>query len=360
MIKKNYPNQAWYVAGWSNEFNDQKPLKRKILGEEIVFFRNTNGDIVALEAMCPHRGADLSIGCIVNGNIQCPFHGWQFDSNGKCVVVPSQTSSQKIPSKAVVKSYHVIDKQGIIWIWGGDLDPDFQPPYYEFLDPDFGLGMRRVQDIPRLANGPFLSVVENAIDNTHPPFIHLGTLAGEPLIVADQVIRFDEDMRGFWGQLDPKNTVHDSVEGTEGILGISRRLMNITKLNREESYFRFDLGGVVYFYDKFLSGHEQVALFMATPADDTHTWFFGEHIRSFAKNTLVDFMIKKWAKKLNDEDMEHVELMLSSKKIHGIDNPVSVVADRPALAFRKIFFKNLNQENRDSFSLQNSNDFIES
>lgn len=359
MTKKNYPNQAWYVAGWSNEFNEKKPVKRKILGDEIVFFRNLDGDIVALDAMCPHRGADLSIGCIVNGNIQCPFHGWQFNSNGKCVVVPSQATTQKIPPKAEVKSFHVIEKQGLIWIWAGDSNPNLEPPYYDFLEEDFGLGMRRVQDIPRLAKGPFLSVVENAIDNTHPPFIHQGTLAGEPLIVADQVIRFDEDMRGFWGQLDPENDVHDLVNGTEGVLGLSRRLMNITKLNREESYFRFDLGGVVYFYDKFLSGHEQVALFMSTPADDTHTWFFGEHIRSFAKNTLVDFVIKQWAKKLNDEDMEHVELMISSKRTHGIENPVSVVADRPALAFRKVFFKNLNNQDNSSVELQNLNEFIE-
>jgi hypothetical protein len=115
----------------------------------------------------------------------------------------------------------------------------------------------------------------------------------------------------------------------------------VTRLDREKCYFRFDLGGVVFFYDKFVSGHEQVALFMVTPADDTHSWFFGEHVRSFAKNPLVDYVIKKWARQLNAEDVNHVELMLSSKQAHGIKGPVSVIADTPALAFRRVFFKNM-------------------
>jgi len=342
MSATKFPTQAWYSAGWSHEFSRDTPLKRKIVGTDIVFFRNLEGKIVALDAMCPHRGADLSIGRVVDGDIQCPFHGWQFNDRGKCTVVPSQCPSKKIPLKAEVKSYHVVESQGIIWIWPDDILPaKSQPPYYDFLEENYGRGMRRVRDIPIFADAPFISVVENAIDNTHPPFIHPGTLAGEPQRVVEQNIKFDADMRGYWGQLDPADKIHDDVKGTEGLLGLSRRLMGVTRLDREKCYFRFDLGGVVLFYDKFVSGHEQVALFMVTPADDTHSWFFGEHVRSFAKNPLVDYIIKKWARQLNAEDVNHVEMMLSSKQAHGITMPVSVVADTPALAFRRVFFKNM-------------------
>jgi phenylpropionate dioxygenase-like ring-hydroxylating dioxygenase large terminal subunit len=342
MSENKFPTKAWYSAGWSHEFNRYKPLRRRIVDHDIVFFRGFEGRIIALDAMCPHRGADLGIGIVINDNIQCPLHGWQFNGHGKCVAIPSQCPSKKIPSKAEVKSYHVVESQGIIWIWPDDAQPkNAHPPYYEWLEEDYGLGMRRVRDIPILANAPFVSVVENAIDNTHPPFIHPGTLAGEPQRVAEQNIRFDPDMQGYWGQLDPSNRIHDSVEGTEGMLGLSRRLLGVTRLDREKCYFRFDLGGVVFFYDKFVSGHEQVALFMVTPADDTHSWFFGEHVRSFAKNPLVDYVIKKWARQLNSEDINHVELMLSSKQANGIKEPVSVVADTPALAFRRVFFKNM-------------------
>lgn len=342
MSVKNFPTRAWYSAGWCDEITSEKPIKRKFVGNDIVFFRDLDGKIVALDAMCPHRGADLSIGRVVNGNVECPFHGWQFNGAGKCVLVPSQCPSKKIPQKAEVKSYHVKESQDIVWIWPDDSPPgDVQPPSYDWLEADYGQGMRRVRDIPMYAAAPFISVVENAIDNTHPPFIHPGTLAGEPQRVVEQTIRFDDDMRGYWGQLDPADKIHENVKGTEGLLGFNRRLLGVTRLDRKHCYFRFDLGGVVFFYDRFVSGHEQIALFMVTPADDTHSWFFCEHVRSFGKNPLLDYVIKKWIRQLNGEDVDHVERMLSSNQAHGITKPVSVVADTPALAFRRVFFKNM-------------------
>lgn len=348
MSVKNFPTRAWYSAGWSHEIDGDKPLKRKIVGRDIVFFRDPSGKAVALDAMCPHRGADLGIGKVVNGNVECPFHGWQFNGAGKCTRVPSQCPSKKIPQKARVNTYAVAERQGILWIWPDSSPPGkIQPPSYDWLEADYGLGMRRVRDIPMYAAAPFVSVVENAIDNTHPPFIHPGTLAGEPQRVVEQTIRFDDDMRGYWGQLDPADKIHDQVKGTEGLLGLSRRFLGVTRLDREQCYFRFDLGGVVYFYDKFISGHEQIALFMVTPADDTHSWFFCEHVRSFAKNALVDYVIKKWIRQLNGEDVNHVEMMLSSSQSHGVKNPVSVVADAPALAFRRVFYKNMPHSGND-------------
>ena len=231
-------------------------------------------------------------------------------------------------------------------VWVDDEAPAGRlPPFYDFLEPDYGRGMRRTMDIAVLAEAPFVSVVENAIDNTHPPFIHPGTLAGEPEYVANQTIAFDSDMRGYRGQLDPDDPVHAIVEGTDGLLGLNRRILGVTRLDRAKCYFRFDLGGIVFFYDQFESGHEQVGFVAITPADDTHSWFFGEHVRSFGKNRLLDAVIRKWMRQLNGEDIWHVERLISSRQAHGLDNPVSVVADTPSLAFRKIFFHALAIEN---------------
>ncbi|HEX8584248.1 MAG TPA: aromatic ring-hydroxylating dioxygenase subunit alpha [Allosphingosinicella sp.] len=342
---RSFPTKAWYSAGWSHEIPAGEPLKRRILGKDIVLFRDPSRKVAAIDALCPHRGADLGIGKVVDGKVQCPFHGWQFNRSGACVLIPSQEPGQKIPRGASVQSYTVVEQQEIIWIWMDDSPPgEIAPPFYDFLDPGYGRGMRRTKDIPVLAAAPFVSVVENAIDNTHPPFIHPGTLAGEPEVVAPQIIKFDPDLRGYWGQLAPEDSIHAEVKGTDGLLGLHRRVMKVTKLDRSRCYFRFDLGGVVFFYDRFLSGHEQVGFVAITPADETHTWFFGEHVRSFAKFPFIDAIIRKWMRKLNGEDIWHVEKLLSSARAHGLKNPVSVPADGPSLAFRRIFFNAIRRE----------------
>lgn len=346
--QKPFPTKVWYSAGWSHELGAHAPLKRKIADKDLVLFRDAGGHLAAIDALCPHRGADLGLGKICNGHVQCPFHGWEFDRQGACVKVPSQHADQKIPKLATVRAYEVVEQQRMLWVWvDEEKSAGRTPPFYDFLEPDYGRGMRRAMDIAVLANAPFVSVVENAIDNTHPPFIHPGTLAGEPAYVANQTIAFDDDMRGYRGQLDPDDPVHTIVEGTDGLLGLNRRILGVTKLDRKKCYFRFDLGGVVYFYDQFESGHEQIGFVAVTPADETHSWFFGEHVRSFGKNRLLDAVIRKWMRKLNGEDVWHVEKLMSSRQAHGLDNPVSVVADTPSLAFRKIFFNALSIENAD-------------
>lgn len=338
-----FVEKTWYSAGWSHELS-AKPLQRKILGRELVLFRDSAGKAVALDATCPHRGANLAMGRIVDGEVECPFHGWRFGGDGRCTRIPSQPCTFKIPPRAAVRSYELREQQGFLWIWISSDPIETPPPSYDFFEPS--AGMRRVFDVADLANGPFVSAVENAIDNSHPPFIHPGTLAGEPVIVENQSVEIDPDRRGFRAQLDPHSPWKGPSKGDAGLLGLWRRRLGVTELDREKCFFRFDLGGVVYFYDTFTTGHRQVGFVAITPADDTHTWFFGEHSRSFGKNRPLDFAIAKWMRRLNAEDLAHVGHLLSSQTPHGLPDPVSVVADRPALAFRQTYFRALKAEQR--------------
>src|SRR5574341_1353490 len=96
--------ETWYCAGWSSELKSG-PMGRKLAGRHIVLFRGADGTARALGARCPHRGADLAQGCVIDGYIQCPFHGWRFDSVGRCVRVPSQPANVKISTQARVPSF---------------------------------------------------------------------------------------------------------------------------------------------------------------------------------------------------------------------------------------------------------------
>ena len=111
-----YLRNTWYVAALSSEIEETLTSLR-ILGEDMVFYRTKHGEPVALEDSCPHRRLPLSKGRLLNDNIECGYHGLQFDRSGHCVAAPTQN---RIPPSATVRSYPVTDKWGLVWIWMGD------------------------------------------------------------------------------------------------------------------------------------------------------------------------------------------------------------------------------------------------
>ena len=96
LISGTYLRNAWYFAAWSDELGDGGVTGRTILKEPVVFYRQGNGEVVALEDRCAHRFAPLSMGHIVGGNrIQCPYHGLEYDKTGACVL--NRTATRTFP-----------------------------------------------------------------------------------------------------------------------------------------------------------------------------------------------------------------------------------------------------------------------
>ena len=125
---------AWYVAAWDTEVSDS-PFSRVILNEPVVLFRTPNG-VAALENRCCHRALPLSMGKVLENHIQCGYHGLEFDASGKCVKVPGQS---KIPPGAKVRSYPVVERWGMIWIWTGDpskADKNLLPDWWWLDSPE--------------------------------------------------------------------------------------------------------------------------------------------------------------------------------------------------------------------------------
>ena len=99
-----FVRNSWYVAGWSDEVGQQKPLARIMLGEHVVLFRKTDGSVAALEDRCAHRRMPLSLGRITDKDtLICPYHGLTYNSSGKCVHVPGQDA----PGEIRIRSYPV-------------------------------------------------------------------------------------------------------------------------------------------------------------------------------------------------------------------------------------------------------------
>jgi vanillate O-demethylase monooxygenase subunit len=108
---------SWYAAGFSQELTDTPLLGRTILSEPVLLFRDEHGTAAAIGNRCPHRFAPLSMGTQHGGQVRCGYHGLGFDRFGRCIHNPHG------PIGALsVPTYPVIEANGILWIWMGDVE----------------------------------------------------------------------------------------------------------------------------------------------------------------------------------------------------------------------------------------------
>ncbi len=211
---------VWQVAAFAAELKD-RPLPRTLLGEQVVMFRGPDGRPAALLDECPHRLAPLSLGRVVDGVLQCGYHGMAFNGQGACVRVPGQ---DRIPAKAVARSFPVVERHAFIWIWMGDpalADEKRVPDIFWMTDPAWAIsdGYHHVAANYQLLN-------DNLLDLSHETFVHAhtignGAVADSPLTVSQDgqnIVRAHRDMlncepppfyvkaAGFTGRIDRWHT----------------------------------------------------------------------------------------------------------------------------------------------------------
>lgn len=181
-----YPKNAWYVACTPDELTD-KPLGRQICGEPLVFYRDANRQVVALEDFCPHRGAPLSLGFLREGTLICGYHGLEMGCGGKTLGMPGQ----RVGVFPAVRAYAAVERHGFIWVWPGDqakADPALIP-YLEWAEsPDwaYGGGLYHIQCDYRL-------MVDNLMDLTHETYVHASSIGQKEIDEAPPATRVEGD-----------------------------------------------------------------------------------------------------------------------------------------------------------------------
>jgi phthalate 4,5-dioxygenase len=160
----------WIPAALSEEFPepDGAPVRLRILGEDLVGFRDTEGNIGIVSAFCPHRRAPLFFGRNEECGIRCVYHGWKFDRTGACVDMPSEPPDSLFKTKVTVEAYPAWEGGGMVWTYMGP--PELQPP-----PPDHELvrapaNHRHVGKMFEDCN--FLQALEGGIDPTHATILH--------------------------------------------------------------------------------------------------------------------------------------------------------------------------------------------
>ncbi len=178
-----YLKNCWYAAMWSEALKPGEIAARTLLDEPLIFFRDSTGQAVAMDDMCPHRLAPLRLGRLLpDGRIQCGYHGLEFDAGGECVKNPH--GSGRIPKGCRVRTYPLREKHTLVWIWMGAAAPDESLiPDFGYLDAGSGYDVGRRDTITMETN--YRYIVDNLMDLSHASFLHDGVLGNADTIWAE-------------------------------------------------------------------------------------------------------------------------------------------------------------------------------
>jgi phenylpropionate dioxygenase-like ring-hydroxylating dioxygenase large terminal subunit len=322
----------WYLICPSDELKDNI-LKKKIMGEDIILFRNPDGGITALEDRCCHRNVNLSLGFINKDRIVCGYHGWEYNKWGSCVKIPSQLQGDKIPPTARIKSYPSQDFNKWVWIFIGKEEKSRE------INPI---------DIPEMNEWPFTykaytfkanleTAAESLIDPYHIAFVHRNSI------------------KSFMGQIKESPADFNLKILDDGIEGFYRRANVGTKA--EKVYFGNDekIGTRIRFYYPNISRLEirfkdRILLILEHVMQVEDDYVEMKQItlwkNIFPKFTVFAkfFMAKKSAKIVKEDiDFLSSNLEISKKRKNNL-HEVSVKGDEVSLSFRKFWRKKLQED----------------
>ncbi len=163
--------EYWIPAIRSDEIEpDGRPLRVRLLGEDLIGFRASSGEAGLVQNNCPHRGASLYFGRNEEEGLRCVYHGWKFDVSGKCVDMPNEPAESNFKDKVRARAYPTRERGGIIWAYMG---PRETPPSLPDLEASIvNQDPKNIHIIKRNCN--WVQGLEGELDTVHAAFLHGG------------------------------------------------------------------------------------------------------------------------------------------------------------------------------------------
>jgi phenylpropionate dioxygenase-like ring-hydroxylating dioxygenase large terminal subunit len=314
------PNQ-WYVLMESKQVKDE-PVGVTRMGEKMVFWRDGAGKVGCLRDRCPHRGVELSKGTVIDGHLQCPFHGFEYDPSGRCVLIPANGRNAPVPKAIRAHSYPTYEAHGFIWVWWGEDPPEeLAPPrFFDTIDEEFSYAT--VYD-PWEAH--YSRVIENQLDVVHVPFVHANTIGRGigKLVDGPGLLWVDEDMFHIY-------TFNREDDGTPP------RKPSEVPVPDPAKDFRLEFIFPNLWQNRIDERVRIVAAFV--PVDEGHTLlylrFYQKFVRTPVVRDLVNWMAMPFNVRVAHQDRRIVEthqpqpsgLRIGEKMIQG---------DRPIVEYRR-------------------------
>ena len=168
------------------------PVRVKLLSERLLAFRDSDGRLGLIDEFCAHRGVSLWFARNEDGGLRCSYHGWKYDTQGRCLDIPSEPAESGMCGRIRLTSYPLIERGGILWTYMGA--PETQPalPEYEFalVPAEQSFSSKRLQE------NNWLQALEGGIDSSHVSFLHSGSLNSDPLFKGSKGNQYNlSDMR---------------------------------------------------------------------------------------------------------------------------------------------------------------------
>lgn len=317
----------WYAIIPSNEIPKDKLVGVKRLNLDLCLFRNSDGEISCVVDKCSHRGAALSKGKLKGDCVECPFHGFQFDQEGKCTLIPANGRNADIERRFHVESHLVREAHGIVYLWFGDKEKasDVLPFFDEFIDDTY-----IYSEMSDLWNAHYSRCIENQLDVVHLPFVHHNTIGrGNNSVVNGPALEFVDDTILI--------TANNSFDH-----GQQPKLESECSINPKMN-LRFKFPNV---WQNYITDHIKVIIFFA-PVDDEHTIFYIRFYTNQFKFKLMNHTMARIGKVMNKvverQDKQYVETQIpKASALSCGENLLS--GDSPIMMYRAIRNKLQNDE----------------
>lgn len=309
---------TWFLA-MSSKMVSIKPVASIIQEKPIVLFRDQKGAIAALIDLCPHRHVSLSLGRIVDGHIECPYHGMRFNSVGTCVNVPCSIT-QTIPKSANAKSVHACEKDGSIWV---SFDSNDQTSLISQW-PEETKQMKYFEIEYAINASPDL-IIENFVDCAHTGFVHQGLFRGTPEKIVEARIECTS------------TTVSIETQGEKKSDGSLFKMLSSAnqQIKHTDEFIAPYKVQVTY-----SQGHRKIiTVSICTPETPDRTRVTTRvYVQSLPLTWILLPILRIYTKKILKQDIIVLEDQHAQIKKFGDQFKFSTAADGPISAVRRLYF----------------------
>ncbi len=299
--------RTWVPACLSEELSesDCDPIRVRLVGEDFVAFRDSEGRVGLMDEHCPHRGASLFFGRNEEGGLRCLYHGWKMDVHGNVLDTPCEPAESRMRFHIKHAAYPIIEQGDVVWTYLGPRDK--QPPFPNFWWATIPASNRCVGKIDYACN--YVQAIEGAIEHVHGDVLHSGFELMQ--WTEEQISELDEEHYRFRG-----SARHYEMQDTP----YGFRFAGIKPAGDGKKYV-----GVTPFavpFHVFLSTSPH----MMVPSDDEHTWYYDVRASTRQKIDRAEALADRG-------EVVGVDLNPDHTKIRTLQN--SYLQDRKAMRERK-------------------------